>query len=156
VVLVGGTSAQATMLRRQFHLQRLSHIEPPFGFINDSAAVEACLQAIEAESPFRFCFLAIGSPQQELIAYHLKARGRALGFGLCIGASINFITGFERRAPPRLRQLGLEWLYRLLQNPTRLARRYLIRGPRIFWLLTRVDLRQRPAGGTSVHDAQRV
>jgi UDP-N-acetyl-D-mannosaminuronic acid transferase (WecB/TagA/CpsF family) len=112
-------------------------------FIRDAAAVEACLREIEALSPFRFCFLAIGSPQQEIIALKLKERGTARGLALCIGASINFVTGVERRAPIWMQQLGFEWLFRLSQNPRRMAKRYLVRGPRIFLLLPLIDLKLR-------------
>jgi exopolysaccharide biosynthesis WecB/TagA/CpsF family protein len=143
IVLVGATASQAMALRRTFRLEALHHIEPPMGFITDTAAVEACLRDIEAASPFRFCFLALGSPRQEMLAYQLKARGRARGLGLCIGASINFLTGAERRAPPWMQRLSLEWLFRLLRNPRRLAYRYLIRGPRAFWLLPKVDIEYR-------------
>ena len=152
IVLVGGTSAQAAHLRNTFGLKALHHIDPPMNFINDAAAVETCLRDIEAVSPFRFCFLAIGSPQQEIIALKLKERGVAKGLALCIGAAINFMTGIEKRAPLWMQRLGLEWLYRLLQNPRRMAKRYLVRGPRIFLLLPRIELklrRQSPTISTS-------
>ena len=101
------------------------------------------LRAIEESSPFRFCFLAIGSPQQEIIAQKLKGRGVARGLALCIGASIDFITGAEKRAPLWIRKSGFEWVFRLVQNPRRLAKRYLVRGPRIFLLLPHIELRLR-------------
>jgi exopolysaccharide biosynthesis WecB/TagA/CpsF family protein len=142
-VLVGGTAAQAQALRALFGLKALHHIDPPMNFIRDAAAVETCLREIEAISPFRFCFLAIGSPQQEIIAQKLKERGIARGLALCVGAAVNFITGIERRAPLWMQQLGFEWLFRLLQNPRRLAKRYLLRDPIIFLLLWRIELRLR-------------
>jgi exopolysaccharide biosynthesis WecB/TagA/CpsF family protein len=145
-VLVGGTAEQAQILKERFGLQSFHHIDPPMNFIRDPTAVEACLRAIEAVSPFRFCFLAIGSPQQEIIAQNLKERGSARGLALCIGAAVNFLTGSERRAPQWMQQTGLEWLFRLLQNPRRLAKRYLVRGPVIFLLLRRIELRLRRAG----------
>jgi exopolysaccharide biosynthesis WecB/TagA/CpsF family protein len=138
IVLVGASAEQAQLLRSRFGLADLRHIEPPMGFIRDPVAVEACLRAIEAASPFRFCLLAIGCPQQEIIGARLKQRGVARGLALCIGASINFLTGAERRAPRWMQRFALEWLFRLLQDPRRLARRYLMRGPRIFLLLPRI------------------
>jgi exopolysaccharide biosynthesis WecB/TagA/CpsF family protein len=135
IVMIGGSSEQASLLARQHGLQLLRHYNPPMGFISDAAAVEECLHFIEQASPFRFCLLAIGSPQQELIAQKLKQRGIARGMALCVGASINFLTGKEARAPVALQKLGLEWLYRLARDPKRLAKRYLVRGPRIFLLL---------------------
>jgi exopolysaccharide biosynthesis WecB/TagA/CpsF family protein len=142
-VLVGGPAEQAQFLRNKYGLRALRHIDPPMNFIRDPAAVEQCLRAIEAASPFRFCFLAIGSPQQEIIAQKLKERGIARGLALCIGAAVNFMTGVEKRAPRWMQLVGFEWLYRLLQNPRRMAKRYLLRGPRIFWLLPRLELRAR-------------
>jgi exopolysaccharide biosynthesis WecB/TagA/CpsF family protein len=146
IVIIGGSSAQAEQIARDYGLENLRHHNPPMGFINDPAAVETCLEFIEAGGPFRFCFLAVGSPQQETIAQALKARGIARGLALCVGASLNFITGQERRAPKWMQKMALEWLYRLMQDPRRLARRYLVRGPRIFGLLrrSRVVLRKAP------------
>jgi exopolysaccharide biosynthesis WecB/TagA/CpsF family protein len=142
-VLVGGTAAQAQMLRARFGLSSLHHIDPPMNFIRDADAVETCLINIEAASPFRFCFLAIGSPQQEIIARKLKERGVARGLALCVGAAVDYLTGIEKRAPHWMQQLGFEWLFRLLQNPRRMAKRYLVRGPLIFPLLFRIELRLR-------------
>lgn len=135
IVLIGGSDEQAAQLASRYNLQRLRHFNPPMRFIERPEAVEECLRFIESMSPFRFCLLAVGAPQQELLAQQLKARGRARGLSLCTGASINFLTGGERRAPPWMRSAGLEWLFRLAENPRRLAWRYLIRGPRVFLLL---------------------
>ncbi len=140
LVLVGGSAAQAPALAGQFGLAGLRHIDPPMGFINDPAAVENVLEFIEQHSPFRFCLLAVGSPRQEINAQRLKQRGIARGLALCIGASIDFLTGRERRAPRILQQLGLEWAFRLLQSPRRLAGRYLVRGPRVFNILRHVTI----------------
>jgi N-acetylglucosaminyldiphosphoundecaprenol N-acetyl-beta-D-mannosaminyltransferase len=135
ILLIGTDAAQA--LTRKYHLQDLHHYNPPMGFIKDAAEVERCLDFIESHSPFRFCFLAVGCPQQEIIAHALQKRGRARGLALCVGASINFLTGSERRAPRWMQEASIEWLFRLLQNPRRLAYRYLVRGPRVFAQLSR-------------------
>lgn len=149
IVMIGGTDEQAQQIAAKFGLKDLQHHNPPMGFIKDPTAVEDCLKFIESVSPFRFCFLAVGSPQQETLAQALRARGTAKGLALCIGASLNFITGHEKRAPLWMQRLALEWLFRLLQNPKRLARRYLVRGPRIFAHLrrSRVVLRKAPISG---------
>ncbi len=142
-VLVGASAEQAQILRAKFGLKSLTHIDPPMNFIRDPKAVENCLRDIEAVGAFRFCFLAIGSPQQEIIAHKLKERGKARGLALCVGAAINFMTGSERRAPIWVQEAGLEWLYRLVRDPRRLWKRYLVRGPRIFFLMSRIDFRVR-------------
>ena len=138
IVLIGASAEQAAELKLRFNLNGLQHFNPPMGFIRDPKQVEQCLEFVEEHSPFRFCLLAIGSPQQEIIAKKLLERGKAKGLALCIGASINFLTGQEVRAPRWMQKLGMEWLFRLLQDPRRLAKRYLVRGPRIFWLLRRI------------------
>ena len=153
VVIIGGTAVQAEQLRTRYALRNLHQLVPPMGFIRDPAAVDACLDFIEQHSPFRFCLLAVGAPQQERLAELLKERGQARGLALCVGASLNFLTGEERRAPSWMRRCGVEWLYRLLQDPRRLAARYLWRGPRVFGVMahsaivTRKRLFTVPAAG---------
>ncbi|MBV8805453.1 MAG: WecB/TagA/CpsF family glycosyltransferase [Sinobacteraceae bacterium] len=137
IVMIGGSTEQAQQIAAKYSLTNLRHHNPPMGFINEPLAVEECLKFIESASPFRFCFLAVGSPQQEMIAQVLRARGTARGLALCVGASLNFITGHEKRAPVWMQKMALEWLFRLMLNPKRLARRYLVRGPRIFAHLRR-------------------
>jgi exopolysaccharide biosynthesis WecB/TagA/CpsF family protein len=145
VVVIGGTEEQAAILSKKYGLRGLRHLNPAMGFINDPAAVEECLRFVENESPFRFCLLAVGCPQQEVLAKALQSRARARGLALCVGASINFLTGTERRAPKWMQNSGFEWVYRLLNDPVRLAKRYLVRGPRIFFLLPRLKFQLRPA-----------
>jgi len=145
IVLIGSSAEQARMLEARFGLRELRHHNPPMGFIRDPAAIEACLRFIEAASPFRFCLIAVGTPQGESLAQRVKARGVARGLALCIGASIDFITGAQIRAPLWMRRLGLEWLFRLSRDPRRLARRYLIRSPRFFAYQRRAKVVLRPA-----------
>jgi exopolysaccharide biosynthesis WecB/TagA/CpsF family protein len=147
IVLIGGTETQARMLAERYKLRGIKHYNPPMNFVRDPAEVEACVRFVEEHSPFRFCFLAVGAPQQELLAQLLKSRGKARGMALCIGASVNFLTGEEKRAPLWMQRSGFEWLFRLVNDPKRLAKRYLLRGPRVFSLLwaTRVLVRPRPA-----------
>jgi exopolysaccharide biosynthesis WecB/TagA/CpsF family protein len=149
VVIIGSTPETARQLAEKYRLRNIHCYSPPMGFIRDPAAVEKTLEFLEAHSPFRFCLLAVGSPQQEHLANELRRRGRAQGIGLCVGASIDFLTGLERRAPRWMQRLALEWLYRLMQNPRRLGRRYLVRGPRIFRLVPRIEFELRRIRGAS-------
>jgi exopolysaccharide biosynthesis WecB/TagA/CpsF family protein len=156
IVLIGSTAEQAQRLAQRYRLEDLQHYSPPMGFIRDPAAIEQTLQFIEAQSPFRFCFLAVGCPQQEMLARRLQQRSAVRGLALCIGASVNFLTGAELRAPRWMQLLNLEWLYRLLQDPRRLAWRYLMRGPRIFGLLPRLRFELRRATGASGETASQA
>ena len=73
--------------------------------------------------------LGMGMPRQEEVAAVLRA---ALGFPcliICGGAIIDFLGGKTSRAPGWMRGAGLEWLYRLSQEPKRLFRRYVLGNP---------------------------
>jgi N-acetylglucosaminyldiphosphoundecaprenol N-acetyl-beta-D-mannosaminyltransferase len=83
-------------------------------------------------------FVALGPPKQELwIDRSLEALTPVVSLG--VGASLDFLAGKYRRAPAWMGRYGLEWLYRLSQEPRRLWRRYLIEAPRFLRiaLLTR-------------------
>jgi exopolysaccharide biosynthesis WecB/TagA/CpsF family protein len=90
--------------------------------------------------PSRFVFLACGAPQSEQLAAFIQGRGRATGVGLCIGASLKFVTGQIQRAPRLIQRAGLESLYRLLQEPGRLWRRFITEQLPILALAVQVRL----------------
>jgi len=121
-----------------------AHYDPPYGFERDPAALRATVEFV-LEHPARFVFLAVGSPRQEILAAAIQATGCARGVGLCVGASLEFLAGAQRRAPAWMRHADLEWLYRLTRDPRRLARRYLVDSPTILPLL----LHERFASATS-------
>ena len=112
------------------------HYDPPTGFERDPAAFAATVAFVLAH-PARLVFLAVGSPRQERLAAAVAATGRATGTGLCIGASLAFVVGAQRRAPAWMRRCGLEWAHRLSSDPRRMARRYLVDSPRVVALLAR-------------------
>jgi N-acetylglucosaminyldiphosphoundecaprenol N-acetyl-beta-D-mannosaminyltransferase len=98
-------------------------LAPPFGFDPAGAAADALLDEVAA-SGARICFLALGAPKQEVLAARGFARHPGLGF-VSIGAGLDFIAGQQTRAPVWVRRIAMEWLWRMLTNPRRLARRYL-------------------------------
>jgi N-acetylglucosaminyldiphosphoundecaprenol N-acetyl-beta-D-mannosaminyltransferase len=74
--------------------------------------------------------VALGCPKQELwMARHEHAIAPAVALGL--GGSLDFVAGAVPRAPRWMCRVGLEWLYRLAQEPRRLAYRYLVRDPQV-------------------------
>lgn len=131
IVVIGGAPELVSRLQKAYGLREVRHHNPPMGFIRDPKAVAAAAEFIE-RWPARWIFLAVGSPQQELLAHAVKRRGRATGTALCIGASLLFLTGDLRRAPEWMQRTNLEWLHRLGTEPLRLWRRYLVDGPAIF------------------------
>jgi N-acetylglucosaminyldiphosphoundecaprenol N-acetyl-beta-D-mannosaminyltransferase len=72
-------------------------------------------------------FVALGSPKQERVIGELRSLLPA-AWWLGIGISFSFVSGAVQRAPLWVQRLGLEWLHRLVQEPRRLARRYLVDG----------------------------
>jgi N-acetylglucosaminyldiphosphoundecaprenol N-acetyl-beta-D-mannosaminyltransferase len=107
---------------------------PPMGFIKSEQEVQKWVGFV-VKTQASLIFLAVGMPQQEILARHIADHPQARGVGLCICASIDFLTGKQRRAPVWVQKAGLEWLHRLLSDPRRLASRYLIECPRIFYLI---------------------
>lgn len=147
IVVIGGTAEMAHTLRDKYRLADLRWFDAPAGLRDDAAARAACVRFIR-DNPAAFVFLAVGSPQQELIAQEARASGACSGVAICCGAALEFLTGHVKRAPDWMRARRLEWLYRLASQPARLGKRYLIDGPKIFWLWCR--WRNEPAEA-SVH-----
>ena len=80
--------------------------------------------------------VALGAPKQEIWSHEHRAQlAGAVAVG--VGASLDFIAGTLQRAPRWMSNVGLEWLYRLLQEPRRLAGRYLLRDPQFFKIIAR-------------------
>lgn len=127
VALVGSTeaalaAAAQALTARVPGLRIAARIAPPMGFDPSGPAAEALLAQV-AESGAGLAFLALGAPKQEILA----ARGRVLAPGVgfaSIGAGLDFLAGSQQRAPEWVRRIAMEWLWRMLSNPRRLARRY--------------------------------
>jgi N-acetylglucosaminyldiphosphoundecaprenol N-acetyl-beta-D-mannosaminyltransferase len=81
-------------------------------------------------------FVAFGAPKQELWIHESRAALLPAVF-LGIGASLDFIAGTVPRAPLWVSRSGLEWVYRLLREPRRLWKRYLLRDPRFAVIVLR-------------------
>lgn len=135
VNIIGESELVIESLKSHFGLTRVNWHNPPFGLRRNPEAIEAAADFVAAH-PARFTFICVGSPQQEMVAAAITRRQGAVGVGLCCGASLGFLTGSVQRAPRWMRRWALEWLHRLVMEPTRMYRRYLIDGPAIFpiWL----------------------
>lgn len=97
---------------------------PEFGFDPFGDEADKAIDIIE-KSNADLCFVALGAPKQELFSARCldRLRGTAL---ICIGAGLDFIVGTQKRAPEFCQRFGMEWLWRLANNPKRLAKRYLL------------------------------
>jgi N-acetylglucosaminyldiphosphoundecaprenol N-acetyl-beta-D-mannosaminyltransferase len=98
----------------------------------DEAAVLARLRRARPD----LVLVGLGSPKQERFI-HRSLPGIAPAVAVGVGASIDFLAGRVRRAPPWISRAGLEWLFRLSLEPRRLAHRYLVKDPRFLAVLAR-------------------
>jgi N-acetylglucosaminyldiphosphoundecaprenol N-acetyl-beta-D-mannosaminyltransferase len=153
ITIIGGSEEVVAKLARRYGLQDIRHHNPPMGFIRDPAAVLEASLFVE-RNPSRFVFLAVGSPQQEILARSIKERGRAVGIGMCVGASLLFLTGDLQRAPVWMQRSKLEWLHRLAQEPKRMWRRYLYDAPKILRIAAEFKREQRVLVSVVVATAQ--
>lgn len=116
---------------------------PKIGSIDD-LSTKVVVENLEQIRP-NVVFMCLGSPKQELWFGRWRTQlPPALYVGA--GAAVDFAAGRVRRAPRWMQRVGLEWVWRLGSEPKRLARRYLIRGPRILGIFARS---LRPAPGRS-------
>lgn len=129
IAIIGGNDEVLSDLKKIYGLKKISHYNPPMDFHLSELEMNKCLSVCR-EASASICFLAVGSPKQEFLADYLRSNG-VKGCYLCIGASLLFLTGKEKRAPLFMRKLALEWLFRLLQSPRRLFKRYVFDMPKI-------------------------
>lgn len=128
VALLGATESvlakAADALRDEVPgLKITAELAPSQNFDPEGSEADALLAELK-RSGAGLTLLALGAPRQETFA----ARGRAvlphMGF-VSIGAGLDFLAGSQVRAPHWVRRIALEWLWRMISNPRRLARRYM-------------------------------
>jgi len=142
LAVIGPSSGAATALRTAYPNLMLEVMTAPEGLAR-SAELRLAVARACAKRPWDILLLCVGCPAQELIARQIAELGRRSGIALCVGASIDFLTGARARAPRWVQYLGLEWAYRLLQEPSRLWRRYLVESPKVLRIfLTMRSLRR--------------
>ncbi|MFU8945154.1 WecB/TagA/CpsF family glycosyltransferase [Mycetocola zhadangensis] len=96
-------------------------------------------------------FLCLGAPKQEMWFTHWRSvLPDAVYVGA--GAAVDFAAGTASRAPRFLRRLGGEWLWRLVQEPRRLGRRYLLKGPAFLAIAYRSLVMRDRATGTLIRE----
>lgn len=122
ILIVGAETNVFETVQAKYNQLNLHHLNPSMGFIDKAEEVDGIVKFTENIQP-DFIFLAVGSPRQEILAEKLQLT-LTKGVALCIGASILFLAGEEKRAPQWVQNMHLEWCYRMLQNPKVLVKRY--------------------------------
>lgn len=126
------------LMRSHPHLQVVAAVTPPTPFQIGSAPDEEAVDAIRGTDP-DILFVALGAPKQEIwMQRHAAALGGAVAVG--VGGAFDIVAGRFREAPRWMTRYGFEWLFRLAQEPRRLARRYLLDDPWILWWAIRIRL----------------
>lgn len=128
----------AEVLQQQYpDLKIVSRISPPMGFDPIGETASDAIEQLKSDGA-RLVFLALGAPKQERFAAFAQDQLPHTGF-MSIGAGLDFISGLQNRAPKWVRRLALEWLWRLVLSPARLAGRYatcIAVLPRLLWFST--------------------
>jgi len=119
-------TALAARLPTTYPALRVAGMEPSkFRIITSSEKADVVSRILAADA--QIIFVGLGCPRQEVFAYEYRNDiGRPL---LAVGAAFDYHAGLLREPAPWIQRAGLQWLYRLVQDPRRLWRRYLLLNP---------------------------
>lgn len=139
VVIVGGTPGQEAELEAAFARHYpglpLTVIAPAMGFDPQGDEARHIAARVRELRP-DLIFVCLGMPRQEHWALNF-APTFDHGVALCVGAAMEFAIGLRQRAPKWVQRIGAEWLWRLLSDPRRLWRRYLVEDRKFVGILWR-------------------
>lgn len=123
-----GAAEEAARVLQDDHpdLKLAGHYCPPYGFEKDEREMQKIRDQLIAAAP-DIIYVALGSPKQEWLIAQLRPLLPG-AWWLGVGISLSFIAEHVRRAPRWVQRIGLEWAHRLMQEPRRLAKRYLVEG----------------------------
>ncbi|MEM7068658.1 MAG: WecB/TagA/CpsF family glycosyltransferase [Pseudomonadota bacterium] len=142
IALVGGRDDKTlanleAALKRDFpDLELVYSYSPPFREL--SKTEEAQMLGNLAASKAQLIFIGLGCPKQERWMANYKNELQAAMIG--VGAAFDTLSGAVSESPDFVHRNGLEWLFRLIREPRRLYRRYLVQAPRFLWLIYRDNL----------------
>ncbi|MFW6059412.1 MAG: WecB/TagA/CpsF family glycosyltransferase [Phycisphaeraceae bacterium] len=121
-----GEEAERKLTGRYPGLRVAGRFCPSMGFETDTEQMEELRSALRVAQP-DIVYVALGSPKQERVIQALRSE-LPEAWWIGVGISLSFVAGRVKRAPVWVQRLGLEWVHRLVQEPRRLARRYLVDG----------------------------
>ncbi len=141
----GVAARAAENLQRDYHgLQCVGTYSPPFGFENDPDEMSKIIFMLKNSGADEL-FVGMGSPKQDIFIYENMQKYQ-IPVSYSMGAAIDFIGGNVKRAPKWMCDHGLEWFHRMMHNPRRLARRYLLEDPRLLKYFYAFLKQERKAG----------
>ncbi len=125
--------AAAILIQNNSALRIVGTYSPPSGFENNEEENQKIAKMIKDCSP-DVLFVGLGAPKQEKWIWRYKNEYQ-VPISIGVGATFDFIAGNVKRAPKCMQQIGLEWFFRLCQEPRRLWKRYLIGNTIFVWLV---------------------
>jgi len=130
----GACSTAAEKMKEKYNdLIIAGTYSPPFGFENDINEMEKINEMIKLDKP-DILFVGLGAPKQEKWIYqNYNDIGVPVSIG--VGVTFEFYSGMVKRAPEWMQKHGLEWFWRLMKEPGRLWKRYLIEDTAFIWLI---------------------
>ncbi|WP_320040572.1 WecB/TagA/CpsF family glycosyltransferase [uncultured Desulfobacter sp.] len=128
-----GQKAKENIEKKYPGIQIVGTYSPPFGFENDININKLIVNKIKEAEP-DILFVGLGAPKQEKWIYRFKDCYN-VPVSIGVGVSIEFMAGMVKRAPVFMQQMGLEWLWRLIMEPHKLWKRYLIDDIKFFYLI---------------------
>lgn len=144
IFLLGGLEGVAEQARHNINAKVGRNIvvdcySPPFGFENDPTECRKIIEIVN-HSGANVLAVGVGAPKQETWICNYKSELINIKTFLAIGATIDFEAGSIKRSPIWMSKVGLEWLYRLIREPGRLWKRYLVEDVGFFILILRQKL----------------
>jgi N-acetylglucosaminyldiphosphoundecaprenol N-acetyl-beta-D-mannosaminyltransferase len=138
--LPGTVEQLGTALKTRYpHLEIAGVFAPPVGPL-ESEPLPEMVERLNSADP-QIVWVGLGSPKQDQwMALYRPALNAPLLIG--VGAAFDFVAGTKRQAPIWMQRSGLEWLFRLIQEPGRLWKRYLLYNPRFVWGILRQTWRR--------------
>lgn len=146
VFLLGGAEGIAQEAQRRINERTgreivVGEYSPPFGFETSAKECAKIVSLIE-DSPANVLVVCLGAPKQEKWIATYRDQLPNIDIFMAVGAAVDFEAGCKPRAPRYVSELGLEWLYRLVCEPRRLWRRYLVEGMPFVGLVLAEKFRQ--------------
>jgi len=144
IFLLGAAAGVAEIARDKINVKVgremvIDTYSPPFGFEKDEQECNYIINRIN-ESGATVLAVGVGAPKQEKWIYKYRHKMPRVKVFLAIGATIDFEAGQKQRSPKWMSKLGIEWLHRLLSEPQRLWKRYLVDSIPFFILIVKQKL----------------
>ena len=130
IFLLGAAQGVASKAQRKINhkvgrMMVVNTYSPPFGFEKDETECQTIVDTIN-NSDATVLVIGLGAPKQEKWLYKYKNDLKHIKIFMALGATIDFEAENVKRAPKWMSEIGLEWLFRLLCEPKRLWKRYLL------------------------------